>query len=311
MSCNCGGASSSDGSSSSLQLNPPPDASKGKAPDGTPIGQDASKGGTVPAYGTPGGAGTASSSSGGGYTGATTEHATGANANVAAPNGSVDPSISALSKKYESRGDYGIVSTDPKDPGGPSYGAYQIATAPGSMNNFLNQLQKTDPDAYKALQDAGGDTAARAGDPTFINAWKDQAANNPNFAADQDKFIQSSYYDPAAAKVLASTGVDVNTLPLGVQQSLYSYAVQSPVGAVNAYKQALQGQDPSNVSANDVTNTIYDQRVADVQNGGLSADRKASVIARLGNERQDALAANSTTPTKLAAASTANVQTGV
>src|SRR5690242_4769601 len=105
MACNCGGGSSSSAAGSAAELAPAPDTAKGKAPDGTPIGQDRSRGGTVAAYGSPGGAGVAGA--GGGYVAAGSQHATGLGASLAAPNRNVDPSVAGLSKKYESNGDYG------------------------------------------------------------------------------------------------------------------------------------------------------------------------------------------------------------
>ena len=305
MVCNCGGSSSS-AAGTAAQLSPAPDAASGKTPDGTPVGQDPSKGGTLPAYGTPGGAGTAGAN--GGYVASTTQHATGLGHTFPPPNGSVDPSVAGLSRKYESNGDYGAFANNPGDKGGPSYGAYQIATAPGSMNNFLNQLQSTDPAAYQALQNAGGAQAAATGDPTFVAAWKDQAANNPQFAADQDGFIQSAYYDPVAAKVQTNLGIDLNSRGLGVQQAMYSWSVQAGAGgASKGLSTALQGRDVSSMSDNDIVNAIYDQRTASVQGSTYSN----SITNRLSNERQDALTSNRTIPSTVNTPILTNSQIGV
>jgi hypothetical protein len=176
------------------------------------------------------------------------------------------------------------------------------------MNNFLNQLQKTDPAAYANLMNAGGAQAAAAGDPTFVAAWKNEAATNPQFAADQDGFIQATHYDPAVAKVLSATGVDINAQPLGVQQAFYSWAVHAgPTGAANGMIAAIQGKNASAMSGNDFVNTIYDARTANIQ-GNVYA---SSITNRFVNERQDALASNlKLAPTKNVA-TIVNGQTGV
>ncbi len=307
MACNCGGSTTSN-SGSTVTLNPAPIPGGPTAPDGTPIGQDISKGGTVPAYGTAGGSGRAGPT--GGYVGSVTQHATGLGVTIPPANSAVNPAVSGLSQKYESNNNYGAVSNNPNDPGGPSYGAYQIATKPGSMNNFLNQLQTTDPASYQALQAAGGNTAAMAGDPAFAQAWQDQAANNPQFAADQNGFIQSAYYDPASSKILANTGLDISQQSLGVQQAIYSYAVQSgPTGAANGVTAALQGLDTSQMSQQDIINAIYDQRATNMAN--TSSLNTSIINNRLAPERQDALAASSTTTVVASGPAVNNTQTGI
>jgi hypothetical protein len=176
------------------------------------------------------------------------------------------------------------------------------------MNNFLNQLQKTDPAAYANLVNAGGAQAAATGDPTFVAAWKNEAANNPQFAQDQDDFIQATHYDPAVAKLLATTGVDINAQPLGVQQAFYSWAVHAgPAGAANGMAAALQGKNISSMSGSDFVNTIYDARTASIQGNTYAA----SITNRFVNERQDALASNLRAPATRDVATITNTQTGV
>jgi hypothetical protein len=42
------------------------------------------------------------------------------------------------------------------DPGGFSYGSYQIETQKGTMRDFMNYLKGSDPTSYATLQSAGG-----------------------------------------------------------------------------------------------------------------------------------------------------------
>ena len=283
------GTVSSNGPAS--QLSPAPDPTASTAPDGTPLGKDISNGGKTPAYGSPGGGGTAGS--GGGYTANGSQHATGGNYVPGTPNKNVPAGLGGLSQQYESGGKgAGAIGQD--STGGYSYGTYQIATNTGTMNNYMSYLQQNNPDEYAKLQAAGGANAARAGDPNFQNTWKDMAANDPAFAQSQHDFIQSSHYDPAAANIKAQTGLDVSTKSLGVQNAIWSTAVQNgPNSAV--FTNAFAGKDVSKMSDTDIVNAIYDERGKTNGNGGLayfSSSTPAvqqSVANRFVSERQGAL----------------------
>src|SRR5664279_4413080 len=269
---------------------PDPDPSAPKAPDGTVIGKDISKGGTIAAYGSPGGSGV--SGSGGGYTANGTQHSTGTNYTPSAPR-SVPPGLGGLSAQYESGGKGpGAVGQDSN--GGFSYGTYQIATNTGTMNNYMSYLQQNNPTAYQTLQAAGGATAARAGDPAFIQAWQTMAQNDPAFAASQTSFIQSTHYDPAVANIQAATGIDISQRSLGVQNAVWSAAVQMGPNS-QMFTQAFAGKNTSNMSDADIVNALYDARGSTTSNGSLqyfqssSPGVQASVANRFVSERQGAL----------------------
>ena len=84
-----------------------------------------------------------------------------------------DYKLGTLSGLSESGNDPAAIGKD--NAGGPSYGAYQIATYTGTMNKYLNFI-KNNPQYkkfYDALERAGGNKAATLQDPIFINEWKD------------------------------------------------------------------------------------------------------------------------------------------
>ena len=84
-----------------------------------------------------------------------------------------DYKLGTLSGLSESGNDPAAIGKD--NAGGPSYGAYPIATYTGTMNKYLNFI-KNNPQYkkfYDALERAGGNKAATLQDPIFINEWKD------------------------------------------------------------------------------------------------------------------------------------------
>ena len=268
---------------------------------GIPLGKDGSHGGTVPYYGSPGGAGPAggSKSSGGPYTANGTQHATGTNANIKAPNTNVAKGLGGLSAKYESNGDPGSIGHD--STGGYSYGEYQIATKTGTMNNFLTNLQTTDPAAAARLQAAGGVDGATSGSSDFQTAWKNEASTNPQFAQDQQSFIQSTHYDVAVANIQNQTGLDINSRSLAVQDAVWSTAVQNGPNS-GVFTQAFAGQNVNQMSDADIINSIYNERGATNSDGSLkyfsssSQNVQNSVSNRFTNERQTALGMLNSSP---------------
>ena len=84
-----------------------------------------------------------------------------------------DYKLGTLSGLSESGNDPAAIGKD--NAGGPSYGAYPIATYTETMNKYLNFI-KNNPQYkkfYDALERAGGNKAATLQDTIFINEWKD------------------------------------------------------------------------------------------------------------------------------------------
>lgn len=111
-------------------------------------------------------------------------------------------SLGELSSAYESNGDPGCISSGWGDPGGKSYGMYQLSSNAGSLQEYVSWLQNNgwwfgDQLAnYELTSDA------------FDNAWKwlaDPANGNAeDFARSQHEYIKYAYYDPAVAALAAN-----------------------------------------------------------------------------------------------------------
>lgn len=199
--------------------------------------------------------------------------------------------LGALSAKYETGGrGPGTVSTGTGDPGGVSYGSYQMATKMGTVTRFVTQA------GFPWLADFKNLTAGTA---PFTACWKRIAtAQTDAFQRAQHEFIKKTHYDLLAAKVLSDDALDVNKCSRAVQDAVWSTAVQHG-GATPIIHRAIAAV---NVSRTDpsfdekLIRAIYGERGRTKPDGNLVYFSKSSpsvqkgVANRFKSEMQDALA---------------------
>jgi len=199
--------------------------------------------------------------------------------------------LGELSAKYETGGrGPGVVSTGSGDPGGVSYGSYQMASKMGTVTRFVCQP------GFQWAKDFAGLTAGTA---PFTACWKRIAANETDaFQRAQHAFIKKSHYDLLAAKVLADDGLDVNTRSRALQDVIWSTAVQHG-GATPIVHRAIANvtAKPSDPDYDkQLISAIYAERGRKKPDGNLAYFSKSSpsvqsgVSKRFKNEQQDALA---------------------
>lgn len=164
--------------------------------------------------------------------------------------------LGQLSQRFESNGRPGAIGHD--STGGFSYGAYQIATKTGTMARFLSFLVHDHPDFAAVLEAAGGATAAEQGDEKFKAAWVDLAAEPAFFDAQHD-FIAVTHYEPFAAKLRASLGLDLAARSAALRDVAWSVAVQHGPGN-QVFANALAGQDPAALTDAKIIEAIYAER---------------------------------------------------
>jgi hypothetical protein len=199
--------------------------------------------------------------------------------------------LGELSAKYETGGrGPGTVSTGAGDPGGVSYGSYQMASKMGVPTRFVTQAD------FPWLSDFQG---LQAGTAPFTACWKRIAAAEAEaFQRAQHGFIKKSHYDLLAAKVLKDTGLDVNTRSRALQDVIWSTAVQHG-GATPIVTRALANVSCAKTDPKydeQVICAIYAERGRKKPDGNLAYFSKSSpsvqkgVANRFKNELQDALA---------------------
>lgn len=154
---------------------------------------------------------------------------------------------------FETRGHgAGTVSTGQNDPGGVSYGEYQLSSASGTVREYLDQS------VYKE------DFAALTpGSDLFSTKWKEMAKQD-GFAEDQHDFIKRTHYDVQLA-ALTRDGLDLTGRGPAVQDALWSTAVQTRNLTVPIVEKGLKAKfgdqyDLATLSDRDIVEAIQDYK---------------------------------------------------
>jgi LysM repeat protein len=199
--------------------------------------------------------------------------------------------LGTLSAKYETGGrGPGTVSTGAGDPGGVSYGSYQMATKMGTVARFVSQS------GFKWTRDFQG---LAPGTAQFTAVWKRIAAEQTaDFQNAQHSYIKQTHYDLLAAKIFADNAVDVNTRSRALQDVIWSTAVQhggaTPIVGRAIMSMTCDCSDPT--YDKQLICAIYAERGRKKPDGNLAYFSKSSpgvqagVAKRFKNEEQDALA---------------------
>jgi murein DD-endopeptidase MepM/ murein hydrolase activator NlpD len=199
--------------------------------------------------------------------------------------------LGILSAKYETGGrGPGTVSSGAGDPGGVSYGSYQMATKTGTAKRFVTQS------GFPWAQDFQNLTPGTA---DFSACWKRIAANQTDeFQTCQHAYIKRTHYDLLVDKILSDDSVDINTRSNALQNVVWSTAVQhGPATPIVHRACATLSCKPDDSQYDEqLIRAIYAERGRRKPDGNLAYFGKSSpsvqtgVANRFKNELQDALA---------------------
>lgn len=127
-----------------------------------------------------------------------------------------------LSSKYESNGNPGLISSGKGDPGGKSYGCYQLSSKAGSLQDFIRWADRHYPWIGTTIRHS----------PDIDSGWRECARlDRPEFAAAQWAYIKARYYDTAAGS-LAQAGFHAEKHSYAMRDVIWSRAVQYGAGRV-------------------------------------------------------------------------------
>lgn len=179
--------------------------------------------------------------------------------------------LGQTSEKYESGGKGPGVINDYKgaaagDLGGASYGTYQFASflpsvmkdgraRPSAKNSPVEQFVRNSKfkDKFEGLTPAT---------PEFDSVWKEVASSSAkDFAKDQHDYIQRKYYNVMVAN-LQRTGLDLTKYGPGVQDLIWSTAVQFGPARTTIFTEPLKGK--SELSERDIITIVSDYKIANV-----------------------------------------------
>lgn len=201
--------------------------------------------------------------------------------------------LGKLAARFES-GSEGISAIGYDRVGGTSYGKYQIASRPGSMNQFMEFLKTNDPSLAERLAAAGpANTGSTKGQ--MPDVWREIAAESPEyFEKLQEKFIRESHYEPAR-QALEGYGYKTKDFSSAMREVLFSTSVQhGPAGAARIFSQAADtvGLRPSaqREQEREIIQQVYTLR-AD-RFGSSTPQIQAAAKKRMEEEGRLALAMN-------------------
>ena len=201
-----------------------------------------------------------------------------------------DDDLGSLSRRYESNGNPGTVSTGRGDHGGVSYGTYQLSSRTGSASEFVTWLRREHPEYADQLGDARPGTAA------FSQAWRETAAANPTeFGQIQHDYIQYSHYEPQRRRGRASAAGDQ---PRGPRPGRAGRALVDRGAAPRRDRRhlhrAVAGRDVSTMTRRRPGRGPSTPSAVGATGRPTSRARRrrsgAGVVNRFGNEQADALA---------------------
>lgn len=163
------------------------------------------------------------------------------------------PRLGKLSERFESGGrGPGTVSSGRGDPGGVSYGLYQLASRVGTLSAFLQH----EGAPWRAELQRGGS----GGSAGFSNVWRAIAKREPDrFAEAQHAFIERTHYRPTVAGVLRNTGLDLDARPQALRDATWSVGVQHG-GAVRILTDAIKAAGGKSASDEKLLRAIYKRR---------------------------------------------------
>ncbi len=196
--------------------------------------------------------------------------------------------LGKLSEKYESGGrGPGTVSTGKGDPGGVSYGTYQLASKIGRADQFV---QKYYPKEFEGL---------KGGTPEFTKVWKEVAAKDPKaLHANEHAFIKETHYDPQVRKLEKELKLDVTKRSAAFRDVIWSVAVHHGPNTdvvTAAAKPLIEMKPLGEVTDEELMRAIYAERGRKGPDGkllrfkGVSDDWIPGLTKRFENELKDAL----------------------
>ena len=193
---------------------------------------------------------------------------------------SAEIKLGALSAKYESGGrGPESVSSGKGDPGGVSYGTYQLSSTLGNANRFVLQYYAR---AFEGL---------KGGTPEFTKVWKETVATDPEaFHRNEHEFIRRTHFDPQFKLIESTLRIDLQKRSAALRDVIWSCAVHHGPNTkivVNAAKDAKS--DSQWITAiyaergrvDNLGKLVYFQKISD--------NLKPSLINRFREELKDAL----------------------
>ena len=168
------------------------------------------------------------------------------------------------------------ISYNPQDPGGKSYGKYQLAARTGTLKRYI---------AWSRFNNEFKDTPLAS--TAFDEVWL-RLADNPEFEKEQQEFIELTHFKPVQ-NYAASLGYDITND--AINEALFSIGVQhGGFKKILSYAAGFRKEAVPNVEE-DIIN-LYKARAQYITNLALSNKMKEALRNRYKKEVEMVLAIN-------------------
>lgn len=193
--------------------------------------------------------------------------------------------LGQTSERHETSGrGIGTISGGGGDYGGKSYGAYQLSTNTGTLQEYLEQ---------SSLRHHFSGLAP--GTAAFDAKWRELARDQSEaFRQDQHAFIGRTHYEPQLAR-LDARGIHLRDRGIAVQDALWSTSVQfrnltTTIVSKGIEEKHGEGIDPADLTDRQIIDAIQDYKIA--HNNRLFRSSPTiwpGLLARASAERDDLL----------------------
>lgn len=192
----------------------------------------------------------------------------------------LDSRIGILSEKYEvGKGGVGTISSGKGDPGGKSYGTWQLSSNAGTLGAFVKYSNGEIGEQLRKYPLTS---------PDFDRAWKSIANQDPKgFEKQQYDFLYNANYVPVLNHA-NSLGIDTSSK--AIQNVLWSQAIQHGLAGNKTILNDAVKSVGKNAEPQTLINAIYNARSSYVSKLDMEAGTKQSLLNRYKNEGADALA---------------------
>lgn len=166
--------------------------------------------------------------------------------------------LGKLSAVYESNDDPGCISSGYMDPGGKSYGMYQLSSNAGTLQEYVDWL--CDNGYWFGPQLRQYELTSDGFDGAW--SWLANSANRDDFAASQHAYIKAKFYDKAIA-ILRDNYFNIENHAEVMKDVVWSRAVQyGPANILDMFNEACTSMGYPNLSYIDDSKFDYDLIVA-------------------------------------------------
>ena len=169
--------------------------------------------------------------------------------------------------------------------GGTSYGAFQIASKPGTIDMFLGWLKENGLTGAADFLKAAGPANTGGQSGGMVDAWKTLVEESILTYDVQRKFIEDTHIKPVLDHLSPEQRQLIQN-DAGLTTALYSTAVQH--GSGGAQKLIASALQTGGESREEIINSLYGNRTT--QFGSSTPETQAAIKVRLDKERQEVLA---------------------